>query len=51
MVEDDRGKIIPTSQLLRPATPPNRDRIAKLMGNGTMEGITDEVMSLQLLEH
>lgn len=43
MVEDDRGKIIPTSLLLRPTTPPDRDNIVKLTGSDTMENNTDEV--------
>jgi len=42
MVEDDRGKIIPTSLLLRPTTPFDRDNIVKLTGSDTMESITDE---------
>ena len=54
MVEDDWGKIIPTSLLLRPTTPLDRDSIVKLTGSDTMESITDEVrkyLDIHLLDH
>lgn len=51
MVEEDRGEIIATSQLAKPATSPDRDSIVKLTENGTVENVTEEVTLVQEMLH
>lgn len=51
MVEEDRGEIVATSQLAKPATTPDRDSIVKLTENGTVEKVTEEVTLVQEMLH